>query len=474
MNHDRLCLLPGDELARRIRHGEVAAAEVIDAHLERIQQLNPALNALCFVYADEARQLAIRADELTARGHDLGPLHGVPYVLKDFTPTRGRRTTRGSYLFEHWVPDFDPPIVERLREAGGILVGKSTTSELAHSSFTRSPLWGTSRNPWDHTRTPGGSSGGSAAAVASGMVPIAEGSDAGGSVRIPASCCGVVGFKPAHGRIPMHATPNDFEQLSHFGPIARTVRDIVAMFEVMEGPDERDPLTHVPGLPRPLRPAVSVRGIRVGLSIDLGYYEVDHDVARNTASVASALDELGAEVEEVDIGWDRSVNDAWATNWSVALASLYGNAHGRHADLVDPELTALIVQGRSVSGVELKHVDLVRTWQWERLRTVLDRCTVLLCPTIAIPVPPAEGAEDSDFEASTPEGRFAGLEMTSPFNLVPQCPVISVPSGFSRCGLPTGVQIVGRRYDDVTVLSVAAALERARPWPSPPIGDAPT
>jgi Asp-tRNA(Asn)/Glu-tRNA(Gln) amidotransferase A subunit family amidase len=467
MADDELCRLPATELALRVRAGQVAVTDVIDAHLQRVAAFNPALNALCFVYEDEARQRAIAADDAVARGDDLGSLHGVPYALKDFTPTKGKRTTRGSYLFEHCVPDFDPPLVERLHAAGAILIGKSTTSELAHSSFTRSRLWGTSRNPWDPARTPGGSSGGSAAAVAAGLVPIAEGSDAGGSVRIPASCCGVVGFKPSHGRIPMYATGNDFEQIFHFGPIARTVADVLAMFDVLEGPDDRDPLSVVPGLARPLQADVALRHLRVGLSVDLDYYRVDEDVARNTASVANLLADLGADVEEVHLGWDRSINDAWATHWAVALATLYGEPARGRAEVMDPELLALIDRGRQVSGIELKQVDLVRTWQWERLRAVFDRCTVLVCPTIAVQVPPAEGLADSDFEASTPAGRFAGLEMTSPFNLVPQCPVISVPSGFSRDGLPTGAQIVGRRYDDLTVLGVAAAVEGARPWPSP-------
>ncbi len=464
MDATELCYAPATELRRLLGSRAVSPMELVDAYLERIERIDPLLNLFCFVYADGARRAAARVEQSMRRGAATRALEGLPYALKDFTPTRGLRTTRGSFAFEHWIPDDDPPIVERLREAGGILLGKTTTSELAHSSFTRTPLWGVSRNPWNAKRTPGGSSGGSAGAIAAGLVAVAEGSDAGGSVRIPASCCGVFGFKPAHGRIPMHATPDDFEEVFHFGLITRTVADALLMFDVVEGPDERDPLSITPGLPRPMSLRVDLRGLRAGFSPDLGYYRVDEDISRNTERAAAALSDLGMEVEEVGLPWDRSINDAWATNWSVALATLYGDVLDGVADRVDPELMMLVERGRSLRATDLKRVDLVRTRQWQSFRPLIEKVDVLVCPTLAVPVPPAEGVEDSDYEASTTEGRFAGLEMTSPFNLIPQCPVASVPSGFDRHGLPTGMQIVGRRFDDLTVLSVAAGFERVRPW----------
>jgi Asp-tRNA(Asn)/Glu-tRNA(Gln) amidotransferase A subunit family amidase len=463
MDATELGFTPAAELIGLIRSHALTTTEVVDAFLDRIDRLNPTFNLFCLTCADEARRQAVAADEHAGR-EPARALEGVPYALKDFTPTRGLRTTRGSYAFEQWIPDEDPPIVERLRDAGGILLGKTTTSELAHSSFTRSRLWGVSRNPWNAERTPGGSSGGSAGAVAAGLVPIAEGSDAGGSVRIPASCCGVFGFKPAHGRVPMHATPNDFEQVFHFGPITRTVSDAILMLEAIEGPDDRDPMTVVPGLPRPIQAVDRLDGLRAAVTVDLGYYRVHDDVARNTEHAAEALRELGMQVEPVELDWDQSLNEAWATNWSVLLATLYGESLDRVADRVDPELLLLVDRGRSLSAVALKQVDLVRTRLWASLRRIFDHFDVLVCPTLAVLVPPAEGVEDSDYESSTSDGRFAGLEMTSPFSLVPQCPVASVPSGFDRDGLPTGMQIVGRRFDDVTVLGVAAGFERIRPW----------
>jgi Asp-tRNA(Asn)/Glu-tRNA(Gln) amidotransferase A subunit family amidase len=200
------------------------------------------------------------------------------------------------------------------------------------------------------------------------------------------------------------------------------------------------------------------------LSVDLGYYEVHPKIGANTRAAIRTLEELGIGVEEVELGWDRTVNDAWAVNWSVGLATLFGDDIDRIGSLADPELVSLIEQGRAVSGIELKQVDVTRTWQWARLRKVFETFDFLVCPTLAVPVPPAEHTEDSDFGATTPEGRFAGFEMTSPFSLVPQCPVISVPSGFDDEGMPTGLQIVGHRFDDVGVLGLATAYERVRPW----------
>ena len=461
-----LCELTATELRAAIEGGECSVVEAVDQSLARIEQQNPTINAFCFVYADDARERARQLDRDRPRTGALPPLFGIPFALKDFTPTHALRTTRGSVMFKNWVPDVDPPIVERLRAAGGVLVGKTTTSELAHSSFTRSPLWGVTRNPHNHERTPGGSSGGSAAAVASNMVPLAEGSDAGGSVRIPASCCGIVGFKPSAGRVPMHAFDTDFESIFHFGPLARTVADAYLMFSVMQGPDDRDPLSIVPALNLP-SPAeflrrIDLHGTRVALSVDLGYYEVDPDVAENTICAASILRDLGADVTPVDLGWDRAINDAWTLNWSVLLATLYGELEAKQRAGVDPELSMLIERGRRHSAIELKSVDVVRTRYWAKLRDIFERHDVLMCPTVALPVPAAEGVEDSDFERDSADGHFGGFEMTSPFSLMPQCPAISVPSGLSSDGLPTGVQMIGRRFADLDLLRIAAAYERGR------------
>src|SRR5260221_2931592 len=217
-----LCYTPATDLAARIRMGRLSPVEVIDNALARIEEVNPKLNGFCFVYPDEARAAAKILEAEARQGKLRGPLHGVPFAIKDLTPTKGKRTTLGSHAYEHNVPDHDAPIVEALTRAGGILIGKTTTPEFAYSSFTQSPLWGISRNPCDQSRTPGRSSGGAGIAVATGCVPLAEGSDMGGSVRIPASFCGVVGYKPSFGRIPFTILPSQFDQFSHFGPFTRS------------------------------------------------------------------------------------------------------------------------------------------------------------------------------------------------------------------------------------------------------------
>ncbi len=235
-----LCFRSAFELASDIRTKKVSPVEVIENALARIDQVNPKVNGFCFVYADEAMDKARLAEADIQAGKDVGPLHGVPFAIKDFTPTAGKRTTLGSKIFEHWVPDQDPPLVERLLNAGGIMIGKTTTPEFAHSSFTDSPLWGPTRNPWNLGCTAGGSSGGSAVAVATGCVPIAEGSDAGGSVRIPAALSGIVGLKPSFGRIPMGILPTAFDSIFHFGPLSRTVADSALFLNLTQGPDDRD------------------------------------------------------------------------------------------------------------------------------------------------------------------------------------------------------------------------------------------
>ncbi len=290
MADDELRYLPAVELARRIAERELSPVEVMDSTLARIDAVQPVLNAFCFVFPEEARAAARAAEQAVMAGKPLGPLHGVPIAIKDFTPTKGKITTRGSYAFEHWVPDRDALIVRRLRAAGAIMVGKTTTPEFAYSSFTESPLWGITRNPWDPGRTPGGSSGGSGAAVASGCVPLAEGTDMGGSVRIPAAFCGLVGLKPSLGRIPMDILPTVFDSISHFGPLARTVADAALFLRVAQGPDDCDIQSLVPALEVPVPPPGKVEGLRLALSLDLGFYAVDPEVAANTRAAAEALD----------------------------------------------------------------------------------------------------------------------------------------------------------------------------------------
>jgi Asp-tRNA(Asn)/Glu-tRNA(Gln) amidotransferase A subunit family amidase len=450
------------DLARMIRTGQISPVEAVRHSLDRIAAINPKLNAFCFIYEEEALTNAKEAERAIRENRPVGPLHGVPIALKDFTATKGKRTTLGSYAYEQWVPDKDAVVARRLLDAGAILVGKTTTPEFAASGFTESPLWGITRNPWDQNRTPGGSSGGSGVAVATGCVPLADGTDSGGSIRIPAGLCGIVGLKPSFGRIPMEALPTLFDQLSHFGPLARTVEDAALFLRVTQGPDDVD-IQSLPPLPLPDPLARSVKGLKLAYSIDLGYHTVDADIAANTRKAVAALAEAGAEVQEVVLPWTSELEDAWYRHWAVLLAACFGESLKTHRERMDPRLVALMERGLGMNAVEFKRIELLRTHQWQSLATILATYDALLCPTIAIPAPPVGGA-DQDFCYTDADGRYHGFDMTAVFNFVSQCPVLSVPSGSTREGLPTGLQIVGRRFDDSTVLTIGATLEDWMPW----------
>ena len=452
------------ELARAIARGERSSLEIVDRAFERIAAVQGALNPFCFLYEEEARNLARAADAAVAAGATPPPLHGVPVAVKDFTPLAGKRTTRGSFALEHWIPDRDPVIVRRLRAAGAIIVARTTTPEFAFSSFTESPLWGITRNPWNPARTPGGSSGGSAVAVATGCVPLAEGTDMGGSVRIPAALCGVVGMKPSLGRIPMDILPTAFDSISHFGPLARTVEDAALFLSVTQGAHDADirSLGDAPDYDD-LRPD-SLEGRRIALSTDLGFYAVDAEVEANTRAAAATLEDLGARVEEVRLDWSRRVVDAWFAYWGVFLAASFGDLREEHASRMDPEVLRLMAEGDRMGAVAFKRLETVFTEQWKELAAVFESFDALVCPTMALAAPEV-GREDSDFDREDESGRYHGLDMTCPFNNVAPCPALSVPSGFTRDGLPTGLQIVGRRHDDRGVLEIGAALEPLIGWP---------
>ena len=318
-----LCYTPATELIRRYRAKEISPVEVVQNSLARIEEVNAALNCFCFTYPEEALEKATTAEQRLIEGK-ARPLEGIPVAIKDFTPTRGKVTTRGSRLLQDWVPDWNPVIVERLEAAGAIMVGKTTTPEFATSGFTDSPLWGITRNPWNSARTPGGSSGGSGAAVASGCVPMAEGTDMGGSVRIPAALCGIVGLKPSLGRIPMDIIDTVYCNISHFGPLARTVNDAALFLDIVQGEHPSD----IQSLPRcQLEHPVPthVKGMKFALDVTLGFCAVDPGVEANLRATADALSDAGAMIEEVDLAWDSKIIEMWNGTWGIFMAAAYDN-----------------------------------------------------------------------------------------------------------------------------------------------------
>ena len=458
-----LCALTALEQARLVAEGKVSPVELVEASLARIDAVQPVCNPFTIVLADEARAAARKAEAVAGQGSSLGQLHGVPVAFKDFTPTRGHRTTRGSVAFENWVPDWDPVIVRRFKQAGAIIVAKTTTPEFAYSSFTRSVLWGKTGNPWDSSRSAGGSSGGSGVAVTTGCVALAEGTDMGGSVRIPAALCGCVGLKPSLGRIPMDILPTVFDDMSHFGPLASTVDDAALFLRVAEGPDESDISSQRVPVPLPDRLNANLTGLRIGLSEDLDIYAVDPEIVANLHATAGALRAAGAVVEPVRLGWTADLVSAWGDWWGVYLAAAFADVLPKHRDHMDPDVVGLIEAGLAMDAVSFARIDQARTRQWHALARVFETYDALICPTMALPAPDND-ARDADFEQLDAAGCLQGLDMTALFNMVAQCPVLSVPSGITTSGLPTAVQIVGRRYDDPTVLRIGAAIEARRPW----------
>ena len=459
-----LCYTPAIELLRRYHAGEISPVEVVENSLARIAEVNPALNCFCFTYPEDALAAAKTAEQRLASGK-ARPLEGIPLAIKDFTPTRGKVTTRGSRLLENWVPERSAVIVERLEAAGAIMVGKTTTPEFATSGFTDSPLWGITRNPWNPARTSGGSSGGSGAAVASGCVPIAEGTDMGGSVRIPAALCGIVGLKPSLGRIPMDIIDTVYDNISHFGPLARCVSDAALFLDVVQGEHPSD-IQSLPRCELSLPPAGNISGMKFALDVTLGFCAVDAGVEENLRTTAEALRDAGAVVEEIELGWDRNIVDLWEDTWSIFMAAAYQRLTdvplAENRERMSKGLVDLIEKGLKIDAVSARAAEFERSRYWRKLAVVLEAHHALLCPTMAITAPPVE-MRDRDFGRVNAQGLSEFMDMTSPFNYTAQCPALSVPSGFAD-GLPTATQIVARRYDDALALNIGAAIENSMPW----------
>jgi len=475
--------LPVDELARRIAARELSPVEAVDASLARIAEVQPVLR--CFTgdslerWADDARRRARDAADAVVRGSPLGALHGVPVAIKETTPIAGHPHTSGSLTQRDVIATRDGAVVPSLRAAGAIVVGVTTSPEFAHHSITDSPLWGATGNPWAPALTPGGSSGGSAAAVASGCVRLAEGSDMGGSVRIPASWCGIVGLKPGIGRIPMDALPGLYDSLSHHGPLARSVDDARRFLAVTQGPDEADVMSLTTPLDLDGPSPSDVRGWRLALSVDLGGWWVDPEIRAAVERAAGLLEAAGAVVEPVDLQLTPDDEWVWIQLWGVFMSGYYGDLLAGHRAELDPDVVRLIELGDSLSATQVKRLELQRTDLWHRVRRALDGRRALLCPTMAARPESARKA-DRRPPPREREGRWFSSEMTGLFNLVAPCPALSVPCGFHAADpaagigeLPIGLQVVGRRWREDEVLRIGRAVElalpevtaRRPPWP---------
>src|SRR5262249_7572704 len=462
MNATDLCYAPATELLTLMRRKALSPVDVCRAFLERIERVNPKLNALCTMTAEAAHERARRAEQAIARGETLGPLHGVPYTVKDLTLTDGVRTMAGSHIFADRVPDVDAPYARRLRDAGGVMLGKTTTPEFGWKALGDSPLTGITRNPWNPGMTSGGSSAGAAVAAAAGLGALHQGSDGAGSIRIPSAFCGIYGLKPSYGRVPMWPTSNT-DSASQTGPMTRTVADAALMLSVMAGPDASDRTALDGALPDyAARLGDGVKGLRIAWSPDLGGLRVDPEVAAVARQAALAFEGAGAVVEEVAPGFADS-REIIRCMWNVHEAGNYGQFLGEWRTRMDPGLVASIEDGHRYSGAEYVAMRGRKLAYWDSVRPLFERYDLLLTPTVSVAAFDVGRLNPRGWPDPNAWDWFDWASFSYPFNFTGQ-PAASVPAGFTSSGMPVGLQIVGRPWADLTVLQASAAFEQARPW----------
>ncbi len=461
MGDSELVYLTAAELARRIRTREVSAREVMEAHLAQIERVNPKVNAIVTLIPQEAAlKAADDADARLVRGEDIGPLHGLPIAHKDLVLTKGIRTTFGSLIHKDFVPQQDALIVERLKRAGAITIGKTNTPEFGAGSQTYNEVFGETLNPYDTTKTCGGSSGGAAVALACRMLPIADGSDTGGSLRNPANFCNVVGFRVSPGRVPAYPSRVSWSPTSVLGPMARTVEDTALMLSAIAGPDDRVPISITePGeiFRRPLER--DFRGVRVAWSHDMGGLPVDSRVTAAIDSQRRAFESLGCIVEDAEpdfADFDR-VFKIWR-GWGRELAS--GELLRKHREMMKDTLVWDIEQGVHLSGPDVGWAEAKRTEIFQRMREFMERYEFFVCPVSQSPPFDVKQRYVAEINGAKME-TFIDWMKSCYYITVTAYPAISVPCGFTPEGLPVGAQIVGRYRDDFGVLQLAHAFEQA-------------
>jgi amidase len=455
-----VCFMTAVEQAALIRHRKISALELMDAHLKQIERVNPKVNAIVTLIAEKAREGARHADEAQARGAKLGPLHGLPVAHKDLIETAGIRTTYGSPIFKDNVPGEDAILVERVRDAGAICLGKTNTPEFGAGSQTFNQVFGATKNPYDLTKTCGGSSGGAAVALACGMTPIASGSDTGGSLRNPAAFCSIVGFRPAPGRVPSAAKGNSWQTLSVSGPMARTVADVALLLSAMAGPDTRCPISIAES---PSRFAESLdrdfKGVRIAWFKNLGGVIFDARVRDTVNAQRRVFESMGCVVEEAEpdlAGGDEAFNTLRA--WGYA--SQYGELARAHRDQIKETVLWEIDRGSKLTAADIAHAHALHSQVWDRMRAFQKKYEYFILPTTQVP----------PFDINQPYvTEIEGTKMATYIDWMKSCylisilenPAISVPAGYTPEGLPVGLQIVGRHREEFRVLQLAHAFEQA-------------
>jgi amidase len=440
----------------------------MQAVLARLDAVNPVVNAYVTVARESAMTAARRATQaLGRRGKPLPPLHGVPVSIKDLFSTKGIRTTWGSVIYQDHVPDEDDLVVQRLKTAGAIVVGKTNTPEFGAGGNTFNAVFGATRNPWNTALTCGGSSGGAAVAVATGMGPLAQGSDLGGSLRTPAAFCGVVGFRTTPGLVPTHPRALVWDTLSVSGPLSRTVGDAALMLSAMAGPDDRAPLSYevdTSDFTRAVK-APSIKSWRVAWTPDLhGLIPVDEEVLRVAYDATRVLRSLGARVEEACPEFS-GVPEIIRGTRGMAMVALHADKLPGWRERMQKDLVRDIEQGLALTAKEIASAEVLRSVLWHRVRAFMATRDLLVLPTVAVPPFPVEQPYPREINGRPLDNYTHWFYLTYGIS-VTGLPAISVPCGFTRAGLPVGLQIVGRRRQDAAVLRAAAALEAAAPWSS--------
>jgi len=469
MTNASLTRMSAGDLVALVKSREITPLEILDAHLSVIDRINPHLNAIVTLAADEARAAALKAGDAVMRGEDTGPLHGLPIGIKDVTETAGIRTTYGSPLYKDHVPAEDAEIVRRLKAAGAIVTAKTNTPEFATGANTVSPVFGATRNPWNPKLSSAGSSGGAAVAVATGMLPLAQGTDFGCSVRMPAAFCGIVGIRPTPGLTPNTPTPLAWDPGSVHGPLARTAEDAARMLDTLVGFSRRSPLSVAPPWTSALADVMAAqdaKGLRIAYVSDIAGIGVDSEIDAICRETALALKDAGANVEEIlfDASEGREPYQVWRGLWMVGTQ--YANL--AHLEAFGPNLKGNVKAGLNITPLDLAKAENARAKLFQKFADLFERYDLLLMPASPVKQYPVEQNFPTEINGK-PLANYTDWIAASYLITLMSLPAASVPAGKTSDGLPVGMQIVGPRFEEPRILSLAKIVARARPIGWPPI-----
>jgi len=474
MDTNELCFLSAYDMVEKIKSQEITSEEITERIIERIEKINPLINAYCTLTFDLAREMANKADKAVKKNETIGLLNGIPISIKDETETKGIRTTYGSKLMENNIPETDATIVKRLRDAGVVILGKTNTPAFGYKGETDNLIFGITKNPWNLERTSGGSSGGAASAVASGLGPIATGSDGGGSIRIPSSFCGTYGIKATYGRVPQNLmqTSGYMGTLVHKGPIVRYVKDAALVLDIIAGQDDSDRYS----VPKPNygyleRINETPKKLKIGYSLDLGFAEVlDNEVENSVLNGIQKFEEFGWSTDKCRKKV-RNPESLMTTIWSSGFSYSLGRFLSDWEDKMDPDLVKLIKHGLNYSTEQLKLAEIQREIIYTEICQIFKKFDILITPTM--PCSAFEIGKSRIIEQDTKKTGIiingkkmspnGWIPFTYPFNISGH-PAASIPCGWSSEGMPIGMQIVGKRFDELTVLQVSKAFEEVAPW----------